>query len=384
MNFDFSPEQHALRDTARRLFAERVGFDALRRRHEQGDACLLDAELWRTMADLGWLGAAIPTQYGGAGQGAVELCVLAEEIGHCLAPVPFVLSSGLVAEAIRCHGTEAQRQHYLPALSSGERIGTFALVEGPGKTDISRIKTTYSPSTGLLNGVKLPVPAVPEANLALVVCQADQTGSPPTLALVDLRQAAVRAMPLQRFDPFRTQARLEFCDAAAEPLGGSMPGPAVLDALFDRAAVLTAFEQIGGASACLEMAREWALQRRVFARPIGSFQAIKHRLADMAVKIELARSNAWFAAWALEQVDAGLAEAIPGGFPLAAATARIAASEAFDFASRENLQIHGGIGFTWDANCHPYYTRARHLAVLLGGEPVWTQRLISALGENTC
>lgn len=380
MNFDFSSEQDALREAARKFLSGRVSFDDLRRRHAAGDAQLFDAGLWEAMADLGWLGAAIPQAHGGSGLGVTELCVLAEEFGRCLAPVPFVLSAGLVAEAIRRHGSEDQRRLHLPKLASGEVLATFATAEGPGKTGAESMQAWYSPATGRLNGVKLPVPAAPQARLALVVCRAQQ--APGTLlVLVDLAQPGVRTTPLQGFDPFRTQGRIEFVDAKAEPLGALAPGQDPLDPILDRAAVLTAFEQLGGATACLEMARDYALQRRVFARPIGAFQAIKHRLADMAAKIELARSNAWFAAWALEQVDAGSPEAVPGGMALAAAAARISAGEAFDFASRENLQVHGGAGFTWEGNCHPFYIRARHLAVWLGGEPVWAARLVRALGD---
>lgn len=380
MNFDFSPEQHALRESARRFFAERVGFDDLRRRHADGDAQLFDAALWEAMAGFGWLGAAVPEAYGGTGLGVTELCVLAEEAGRCLAPVPFVFSTGVVAEAIRCHGADAQRRFHLPRLARGESVGAFAVAEGPGGTGVERLQPSYRPATGRLTCVKLPVLSALEADLALVVCKAQTPGSPGMLVLADLRQSGVRITPLQRFDPFRTQARIEFVDAEVEPLGEAPALPQAIDAVLDRAAVLTAFEQLGGATACLDMACAYALERRVFARPIGGFQAIRHRLADMVAKIELARSNAWFAAWALEQVDAGTPEAVPGVLALAAATARISAGEAFDFASRENLQIHGGAGFTWEGNCHPYYTRARQLAVWLGSEQVWARRLVTALG----
>jgi acyl-CoA dehydrogenase len=400
LNFDFSPEQHALRDAARRFLGERVTFDDLRRRHAAGAAQLFDGPLWEAMAGMGWLGAAIPEAHGGAGLGVTELCVLAEECGRCLAPVPFVLSTGVVAEAIRRFGSEDQQQRHLPRLARGEVVATLAVAEGPGKTEAAQLQARYTPATnrmdGRLDGSKLPVPAAPEAQLALVACRvAGEEGAADarpatTLVLVDLQQPGVRTTALAHFDPFRTQGRIDFDAAAAEPLAAVPAGVDPLDAVLDRAAVLTAFEQIGGADACLAMACAYALERRVFARPIGAFQAIKHRLADMAARIELARSNAWFAAWALEQADAGTHEAVQGigqgggqsGVALAAATARIAASEAFDFAARENLQIHGGMGFTWEGNCHPYYTRARHLAVWLGGEPVWAQRLVRALGTT--
>lgn len=380
MNFDFSPEQQALRDAARRFLAARVSFDDLRQRHAAGDGALFDAALWQDMAGLGWLGAAIPEQYGGTGLGVTELGVLAEECGRCLAPVPFVLSAGVVAEAIRCHGSAEQQHRYLPALASGALVATLAVAEGPGRTQPGDLQARFMPATGRLQGRKLPVPAMQDAGLALVACRADGDQAATRLVLVDLQQPGVQRTALEHFDPFRTQGRLDFADVVAEPLPG---GTDALDAVLDRAAVLTAFEQIGGADACLAMACGYAEERRVFARPIGSFQAIQHRLADMAAKIELARSNAWFAVWALEQHDAGTPEAVPGGLALAAATARISASGAYDFASRENLQIHGGTGFTWEGNCHPFYTRARYLAVWLGGESAWAQRLVRALATGT-
>ena len=381
MNFDFSDEQHELRNAARRFFAERVQFDDLRRRADAGDDELFDAALWRDMAGLGWLGAAIPESLGGSGQGALDLCVLAEEFGRSIAPVPFVLSTCVVAEAIRRHGSATQCGRYLAPIARGELIATFALAKGPAQSATARGAAVYSTATGRLNGTKLPVPEAARAGVALVACHADSSTGPIMLALVDLPQPGVSVKPVQHFDPFRAQARVEFTDAVAVPLGDA-PDVAVLESILDHAAIYTAFEQVGGASACLDMACRYALERRVFARPIGSFQAIKHRLADMATKIELARSNAYFAAWALQQQNEGNGSEVPGGIGLAAATARVSAGEAFDFAARENLQVHGGTGYTWEGNCHPYYTRARALSTWLGGNAMWSERLVAALERD--
>ena len=385
MNFDFSDEQHELRSTARKFFTERVQFDDLRRRADASDAGddeLFDAALWRDMAKLGWLGAAIPDALGGAGLGALELCVLAEEFGRSIAPVPFVLSTCVVAEAIRRYGTKAQCERYLEPIARGDLIATFALAKGPTGSSTARSASVYSTATGHLKGAKLPVLDATRAGVALVACHADSSNGPVMLALVDLPQPGVTITPIQHFDPFRAQARVEFHDAVATPLGDALPDVAVLESILDQAAIYTAFEQVGGASACLDMACAYALERRVFARPIGSFQAIKHRLADMATKIELARSNAYFAAWALQQQNDGKASDIPGGMALAAATARVSASEAFDYAARENQQVHGGMGYTWEANCHPYYTRAKALSTWLGGNAYWSKRLIAALERD--
>ena len=371
MNFDFSEEQRSLRESARRFLSDRVSFKGLRLAHDEGR--LFDRELWRDMAGLGWLGTAIPTSFGGVGLGGLELCVIAEEVGRVLAPAPFTRAIGLVAEAVRRYGSDAQQRRLLPGIATGEILPCFAMTEGPGVTEPEQVRAVFS--SGRISGLKLPVVDANHADVALAVCR-DDAGCV-ALCLVDMHQTAVQVQAVKGLDPLRDQAKVVFDSASAELLGGgagSAAGAATLSSILDVAAVTMAFEQIGGADACLEMARAYALERHVFARPIGSFQAIKHRLADMVIKIELARSNAYYAGWALANDAASL--------PAAAATARLAASECFEFAARENLQIHGGIGYTWEADCHPYYTRSRGLAVALGDNLVWGDRLLSAMESD--
>ena len=196
-------------------------------------------------------------------------------------------------------------------------------------------------------------------------------GGQPGLFLVDLAGAGVTRETLKTLDPTRGAARLTFAGAPAERLGEAGEGLALVEQVLDRAAVLLAFEQVGGADRCLEMAKDYALERYAFGRPIGSYQAIKHKLADIYVKNELARSNAYYGAWAL---NTGAAE-----LPMAAAAARIAACEAFWFAAKENIQTHGGIGFTWEMDCHLFYRRARQLGLVAGGAKGWKERLVSQL-----
>ena len=184
------------------------------------------------------------------------------------------------------------------------------------------------------------------------------------------RGEGVTAEVLGTLDPTRSAARLTFANAPAERLG-TEDGFSAMQAVLDRAAVLLAFEQLGGADRALEMAKAYALDRYAFGRQIGGYQAIKHKLADMYVKNELARSNAYYGAWAL---NTGAAE-----LPVAAATARISASEAFWFASKENIQTHGGIGFTWEADPQLYYRRSRQLALVAGAPAVWRERLVAQL-----
>ena len=274
---------------------------------------------------MGWTGAAIPEALGGAGLGHLGLCVLAEELGAALAPTPFSSSIYLAAEAIMLAGSEAQKQAWLPKLASGTIIGTLAMAEGPGKADPSKLRTTLR--GGALTGEKLPVP----------------DGDVADLALVDLNGPGVTRHPVDTIDPTRSHARLIFAGAAAEPIGELGRGEALLRRVEERAAVLIAFEQVGGAQRSLEMARDYALERYAFGRPIGSFQAIKHKLVDVYVATELARSNAYYGAWALSRDTAEL--------PRAAAAARISANEAYFLAAKENIQVHGGMGFTWEFDC---------------------------------
>jgi len=368
MDFDFSPEQKEIQHQARRLLAEQCDLRAVRRILD-GNAPF-DAALWKQVGELGWLGVAIPEAYGGLGLGGGSLCVIAEELGRALAPLPVASSVYLAAEAILQAGDEAQKHELLPALASGERIATLAAAEGTMPlTAAKRVTTAFS--NGCLSGTKLPVADGCSADFGIVSARdGDATG----LFVVDLRGAGVRREALQSLDPTRPLARLVFDNAPARPLGHSADGAAALRRTLDRAAVYVAFEQIGGADAALAMSVDYAKIRHAFGRPIGSFQAIKHKLADMYTRNQLARANACYAAWAL---DAGAAE-----LPLAAAAARLAAGDAFEFAAKETIQTHGGIGATWEADMHLFYRRAKGLGVLLDGPASWRNRLVDALQDR--
>jgi alkylation response protein AidB-like acyl-CoA dehydrogenase len=194
------------------------------------------------------------------------------------------------------------------------------------------------------------------------------------LFLVQADDAGVTREAVSSVDPTRNTARIEFAGAAAEPLGAAGQGWDNLQTLYDRAAVLVAFEQLGGAQRSLDMAVAYAKERFAFGRAIGSFQAIKHMLADMYVTAKLAESNCYYAAWALSTGSADL--------PLAAATARVSATQAFQQCSKDNIQVHGGMGFTWEFDCHLYYRRSNFLALELGGLSVWEDRLVDGLQAN--
>lgn len=365
MNFDFSDDQKFLRDEARKFLEAqctsahvRAVLDDENMSHNEG--------VWKQIVEMGWLGAAIPEEYGGLGLGMLELCVIAEELGRVLAPVPFGSSAFFFAEALKIAGSEDQKSQMLPKVADGSLIGCIAVSEGPGEIKAGTLATRLK--DGAISGKKIPVTDGDIATHAVVLVK---DGSGESLVIVDLSQSGVSRESIKTLEPTRSHATISFDGAAAELLGEAGNGMALLDQINDRAAILLAFEQLGGASRCLEMANEYAKERVAFGRAIGGNQAIKHKLADMYVKNEVARSNAYYGAWALSSDAAEL--------PEAAAAARVAASEAYWFASKENIQTHGGMGFTWEVDCHLFYRRAKLLAVQAGSPAVWKEKLVSAL-----
>src|ERR1700760_831954 len=372
MNFDFSDDQKQLRDEARKFLAEKCPPKAVRTVLDGKES--YDKELWKGLAEMGFLGVAIPESFGGAGAAHLELCVIAEEMGRALAPVPFSSTVYLAAEALLLAGSDAQKKKWLPKIASGEAIGTLALFEGKGNPSPSAIK--LSANGGTLSGVKKPVADGAIADFAVVAARTGSSGreSDISLFLVDMKGAGVEAKSLTNVDPTRGQAEVTFKNAKAEPLGKAGDGWSVLTQVLARAAVLVAFEQLGGADRALEMGRDYALDRIAFGRPIGSFQAVKHMLADMYVAATLARSNCYYGAWALSTNA--------GELPEAAASARISATQAFQHCAKNNIQVHGGMGFTWEFDCHMYYRRANATALGLGSLSYWEDQLIERMRKK--
>ncbi len=371
MNFDFSDDQKLLKEQVRKFLADKCPTKVVRR--------VLDGtethaeEVWKGLVDLGVPGLAIPEAYGGSGLSPLEVCVVAEEIGRAAAPVPFDTSVVLATEALKLAGSEAQKKKWLPALASGQAVGTLAIAEGPQPPKPRNIRTMYG--GGRLNGRKVPVTDGEAATFAIALANTGGAGDRAlSLVLVDLGQAAVAKRRIETIDPARKHAELTFKDATAEILGGEGEGWRLLERLYDAAAVYFAFAQVGGAEAAMWMARDYALQRQAFGRAIGSYQAIKHKLADCYVKLEIARSNAYYGAMMLTEGGADL--------PLAAAAARIAATEAYDYAAKENIQTHGGIGFTWEADTQFHYRRSRLMALSLGGPMAWKDKLVTRLEQK--
>lgn len=367
LNFEFSDEQNQLRDQAQGFLTDNCPPAAVRKVLEGDEP--YDRKLWQSIAELGWLSTVIPENYDGLGLTYYELVVIAEELGRALAPVPFSSTVYLASEAILQFGTDEQKQQWLPRIARGEVIGTFAFGEGAGRPSPRSLQTTAS--AGTVSGTKYPVPDGDVASIAVVVAACD-SGDGASLHLVELD--GVQSDSVATLDPSRSHARLTFDKTAAEPLGPAGTGWAMTNQLLDRAAVLFAWEQVGGAQAALEQAKAYAMDRFAFGRPIAGFQAIKHKLANVYVKNTLARSNGYYGAWALAEDNAELA--------LAAATARVSATQAFYFASKENIQTHGGMGFTWEFDCQFFYRRAKLLSVNIGSESWWQDRLITAYEQS--
>lgn len=356
MNFDFTDEQKELGRMTRRLLSDHGCSAATRRLY--GEGADYDRTLWSELGRLGLLGAAIPECYGGSGAGYLELCVVAEELGRALAPVPFLSSIVLAAELLGAAANDDQKARWLAKLAAGTGVATVALGGSVIVAD------------GMLRGSIDYVQDIAGADFAILAYDDDGRFG---LGIVDLALPGVRIDRRRSLDRSHPIGTLVLDGASFEPMP-SCNVENVRRMLEARAAVLIAFEQLGGAEMALELARDYALERHAFGRQIGSFQAIKHMLADMYVAVTLARSNAYYGAWALAS-DAP-------EIHVASATARLSATFAYELCSANCIQVHGGIGFTWEMDCHLHYRRSQGLANSLGGQTLWEDRLMTALDSQ--
>ena len=357
MDLSFSEEQELLHRTAREFLAEHATPKRAREVMEGPDA--YSAELWRRIAELGWTGLALPESYGGSGLGLLELVIVAENLGRVLAPVPFLptaIAAGLLLEA----GSQEQCARWLPGIARGAALASLALAGESGSEELEEVQLAARRSAGgwRLDGVKGFVPDAAASDLLVVVARGEAGLA---LFAVPRDTPGVAVEALKSIDRLRPVYAVRFRDAAlpaAARLGdGGDAGPRLERAL-DRARVVTCAEMLGAAEKCLEDAVAYARQRTQFGRPIGAYQAIKHACADMLLDVEASRSITYYAAWA---VDGGEAEA-----PLAAAMAKAYVGEAFRRTAAANIQIHGGAGFTWEADCHLYFKRATSDDLWLG------------------
>jgi alkylation response protein AidB-like acyl-CoA dehydrogenase len=354
-------ERAELRRSLRRLLEDRSPVREARRL--MGSAEGWDRGLWSRMAgELGLHGLSLPEEDGGQGFSVDELAVVLEEMGRVLLCAPFLSTVCLAAPAILHAGTGAQRRALLPRIASGDTTATLAMTETNGRWDADGIAVEAVRARGgwRLDGTKMFVVDGGTADLLVVAARRPGTTGADGVSLftVDGGAAGVERAPLATMDQTRPLARLDLRGASAELLGDEGGGWAPLSRTLDEAAVCLAAEMVGGAQRCLEMSVDYARTRVQFGRPIGSFQAIKHKCADMLVEVESARSAVAHAAWA--------AASDPGELPVAASMAKAYCSEAYVHAAAETIQIHGGIGFTWEHDAHLYFRRAKSSEVLLG------------------
>ena len=366
MNFAFTEEQEELRKTVRQFLDAKSSEAAVREQMETENG--FDPQVWSQMAEqMGLQGLHIPEEYGGSGFSYVELGIVLEEMGRSLLCAPFFSSVVLAANTLLQSGDEAAKSAHLPGIASGETIATLAFTEPSGKWDESGItmEATASGDGWTLTGTKMFVLDGHTANLIVV---AARTGKGVSLFTVAGDAAGLTRTALSTMDQTRKQAKLEFAGTPATLLGTEGEGWNVLSTVLDLAAVGLAAEQVGGAQKVLEMAVEYAKVRVQFGRPIGSFQAIKHKCADMLLEVESAKSAAYYGMWCAAEMNDEL--------PSVASLAKAYCSEAYFHATAENIQIHGGIGFTWEHPAHLYFKRAKS-SELLFGDPTYHRELLA-------
>jgi len=367
MNFAFSEEQDALREAVRRFLADKSPEAEVRRLMATTEG--YDPAVWKQMAEqLGLQALAIPEEYGGAGFGFVELVVVLEEMGASLLCAPFLSSAVLAAHALVTSDDDEAKARWLPGIASGETIGTLAVTEDSGRWDLDAVGLAARRAPGggwTLEGHKSFVLDGCVATLVLVVARtSDGLG----LFAVEGDAPGLSRTALPTMDQTRKQARLELSGTPAEPVGTPGQAAAGITKTLQLAAAALAAEQVGGAQRCLDSSVEYAKTRIQFGRPIGSFQAIKHKCADLLCEVESARSAAYYAGFAASEDSEEL--------PLAASLAKSYCSEAYFHAAAENIQIHGGIGFTWEHPAHLYFKRAKS-SELLFGDPAYHRELLA-------
>ncbi len=375
MNFAFSEEQEELRRTVRAFLESKSPSAEVRRLMETTEG--YDPAVWNQMgAELGLQGLAIPEEFGGQGFTFVELCIVLEEMGRSLLCAPFFATTVLAANAILNAGSDADKKALLPGIASGETKATLAFTEPSGKWDAAGITMEATQSGGgwSLSGEKMFVIDGHNADLIIVVARVAGTSGTDGIAFFSVAGDAsgLTRTPLATMDQTRKQAKLEFDNVSAAALGEPGQGFAALSKTLDQAAVALANEGVGGAQFVLDMSVQYAKDRVQFGRPIGSFQAIKHKCADMLLEVESGKSAAYYAAWAAAEDNEEL--------PVVAALAKAYVSDAYFHCAAENIQIHGGIGFTWEHDAHLYFKRATSSEIFLGDATYHRELLAQRIG----
>jgi alkylation response protein AidB-like acyl-CoA dehydrogenase len=375
IQFVFTDEQEQFRSALRRFLKDKSPTSEVRRL--MGTAEGYNPEVWRQLSEeLALPGIHIPEQYGGAGFSMVELCIVTEELGRALFCGPYFSTTVLAANAIMNAGTEAQKSSLLPDLASGARLATLAVTELNGEWDPGKIGLTATPVADgyRLDGVKSYVVDGHVADLLIVAGRVSTSAGHESVALFSLSadSAGVERRLLESMDATRKLARIDFRGAHADLLGNLDDGAKPLNRTLDQAAIALANEMMGGAQALLDSAVDYAKVRVQFGRTIGSFQAIKHKCADMLMQVECAATAAHAVG---EAIDENSAETTT-----LASLAKAYCSQAYCGVAAENIQVHGGIGFTWEHSAHLYFRRAKSSQMLFGDAIFHRQRLLKELG----
>ena len=374
MRFAFNEDQEALRDSARSFLADQSSPAAVRK--AMATEAGYDSELWRRIAaELGWTSITVPEEYGGLGLSFVELVGLMEEMGSVLLCAPFFSTICLATTALLVGGTEVQKQDYLPRIVAGETTATLAHTEPNGRWNATGIETRAARNGGnfILNGTKTFVVDGHTANLLIVTARREGSQAQEGISVfaVPADTTGVARRPLPTMDQTRKLAEITLTDVrlpASALLGEECAGWPIVSRTLDLAAIALSAEQVGGAQRCLDMSVQYAKERVQFGRPIGSFQAIKHKCADMMLRVESARSASYYAGWAVSVDDPEV--------PVLASLAKAYCYDAYFSCAAESVQIHGGVGFTWEYDVHLYFKRAKSSEVLLG-DPSYHRELVA-------
>jgi alkylation response protein AidB-like acyl-CoA dehydrogenase len=366
----FSPEQSDFRMTIRKFLEAKSPESEVRRLMETAEG--FDPGVWAQMSQqLGLPALTIPEDHGGAGFGFVELLIVLEEMGRALLCAPYLSTAVLATQTLLLAGDAAAASRHLPGIAAGELLATLAVTERDGKWEPDSIHTTAHPrdQSWVLDGEKH---FVLDGLVAGVILVAARTSTGIGIFGADGAATGLTRTPMATMDQTRKQAVLTFDGVQAELIGDAGDGWRTITQVFDIAGAALAAEQVGGAQRCLELCVDYAKTRTQFGRPIGSFQAIKHKCADIFVDVEAARSAAYHACWTAAEDPAGL--------PVTARIAQSYCSEAYNHAAAESLHIHGGIGFTWEHVSHLYFKRAKSSEVLFGAPWQHRELLAQSLG----
>jgi len=375
VNFAFTEDQDSLRDVVRSFMDAKSTEEDVRALMDTESG--YDTAVWAQMGgELGLQGLHIPEEFGGQGYGFVELAIVFEEMGRRLLCAPYFATVALAANAIMNAGTNDEKAALLPGIASGETIAALAFTEANGRWDADGITMVAkgSGSDWTLDGEKMFVIDGHNADLIVVVARTEGTTGEDGISFFTVAgdAAGLTRTPLATMDQTRKQARLEFKGVKATPLGAAGAGWAALSKTLDQAAVCLSNEMVGGAQFVLDMSVEYAKVRVQFGRPIGSFQAIKHKCADMLLEVESAKSAAYYSAWAAAEDNEEL--------PVVASLSKAYCSDAYFHSTAENIQIHGGIGFTWEHPAHLYFKRAKSSEILLGDATYHRELLAQRIG----